>query len=165
MSDEQFNWRPAPDKWSVGECFHHLTIATGLMLEKIRPEIDRGHAEGITGTPPFRYQMMGGWFVRMMEKPPGKRPMPTPKNFVPPSGISSSIVMPMYLSVLDDLREALHRSHGLALDKLRVGSAGTGGSWLKFNLAAWYAATIAHLQRHYAQAVRVTQSPGYPGPS
>lgn len=165
MSDEQFNWRPAPGKWSVGECFHHLTIATGLMLEKIRPEIDRGHTEGITGTPPFRYQMMGGWFVRMMEKPPGKRPMPTPKNFVPPSGIPSSIVMPMYLSVLDDLREALHRSHGLALDKLRAGSAGTGGSWLKFNLAAWYAATVAHLQRHYAQAVRVTQSPGYPGPS
>ena len=165
MTDAQFNWRPAEGKWSVGECFNHLAIATGLMLEKAVPAIERGRVEGLIGTPPFRYRMMGGWFVRMMETPPGKRPMPTPKNFVPPSGVPRDEVMARYLAVLGELRHAIERSQGLALDKLRIGSAGTGGSWLKFNLAAWYAATIAHLKRHYAQAVRVTRSPGFPGPA
>ena len=165
MTDEQFNWRPAEGKWSVGECFNHLAIATGLMLEKAVPAIERARADGLTGTPPFRYQMMGGWFVRMMETPPGKRPMPTPKNFVPPSGVPRDEVMPRYLAVLGELRQAIERSQGLALDKLRIGSAGAGGSWLRFNLAAWYAATIAHLKRHYAQAVRVTQTPGFPLPA
>lgn len=165
LTDEQFNWRPAPGKWSVGECFNHLAIATGLMLEKVRPVVERGRVEGLHGTPPFRYQMMGGWFVRMMEKPPGKRPMPTPKNFVPPSGIPKDQVMPRYVSVLGELQEIIRQSHGLALDKLRASSAGDGGSWLKFNLAAWYAATVAHLQRHFAQATRVTRSPGFPNPA
>src|SRR5688572_33413751 len=76
LSPAQFNWRPAPGKWSVGECFDHLAIATGLMLSRVRPVIDRGQVKGIMGTPPFRYGMLGGWFVRMMETPPvpGKRP-------------------------------------------------------------------------------------------
>ena len=163
LSEAQFNWRPAPGKWSVGECFHHLAIVTGLMLENARPEVERGHAERRLGPPPFRYGMMGGWFVRMMETPPGKRPMPTPKNFVPPSGVPKAEVMPTYLRVLGDLRAILERSRGLALDKLRISSAGAGGGWLKFNLAAWYASTVAHLRRHLAQATRVTQAPGFPG--
>jgi len=165
LTAAQFNWRPAPDRWSVGECFDHLAIATGLMLSKIRPVIDRGQVEGVMGSPPFRYGMMGGWFVRMIETPPrpGKRSMPSPKNFVPPSGMPKTEVMARYHSVLADLRLALERSHGLALDKLRAASAGQGGSWLRFNLAAWFAAAIAHLRRHLAQARRVTETAGFPG--
>jgi hypothetical protein len=165
LTPAQFNWRPAPDQWSVGECFDHLAIATGLMLSKVRHVIDRGQVEGVMGTPPFRFGLMGGWFVRMMETPPrpGKRPMPSPKNFVPPSGIPKPEVMARYHGVLSDLRLALERSHGLALDKLRAGSAAQGGSWLRFNLAAWFASTIAHLRRHLAQARRVTETAGFPG--
>ena len=40
LTPAQFNWRPAPDKWSVGECFDHLAIATGLMLSRARPVIE-----------------------------------------------------------------------------------------------------------------------------
>ena len=165
LTPAQFNWRPAPGKWSVGECFDHLAIATGLMLSRVRPVIDRGQVEGIMGSPPFRYGVMGGWFVRMMETPPapGKRPMPSPKNFAPSSGMPKAEVMARYHSVLADLRLALERSHGLALDKLRARSAGQGGGWLKFNLAAWFAATIAHLRRHLAQARRVIETAGFPG--
>jgi hypothetical protein len=165
LNPAQFNWRPAPDKWSVGECFDHLAIATGLMLSRVRPVIDRGQVKGIMGTPPFRYGIMGGWFVRMMATPPapGKRSMPSPKNFVPPSGMPKPEVMARYHSVLADLQLALERSHGLALDKLRARSAGQGGTWLQFNLAAWFAATIAHLRRHLAQAHRVTETAGFPG--
>ena len=165
LTPAQFNWKSAPDRWSVGQCFDHLAIATGLMLSKVRPVIDRGRVEGVLGSPPYRYGVLGGWFVRMMETPPvsGKRPMPSPKNFAPPSGVPKKEVMDRYHGVLADLRLALERSHGLALDKLRAASAGQGGSWLKFNLAAWFAATIAHLRRHIAQARRVTETAGFPG--
>jgi hypothetical protein len=89
--------------------------------------------------------------------------MPSPKNFIPPAGMPKAEVMTRYNDVLANLRLALERSHGLALDKLRARSAGQGGAWLKFNLAAWFAATIAHLRRHLAQARRVTETAGFPG--
>ena len=162
LTEAQFNWRPGPDRWSVGQCFDHLAIATGLMLEKVNPEIDRAHREGIAGAPPFRYGMMGGWFVAMMEKPPGKRGMPAPGNFVPPLDVPRAQVLRKYFAALDDLSKALRTSHGLALGKLKVASAAKGGSWLRFNLAAWFAATLAHLRRHLAQARRVTETEGFP---
>src|SRR5688572_26749628 len=165
LSPAQFNWRPAPGKWSVGECFDHLAIATGLMLSRVRPVIDRGQVKGIMGKPPFRYGMLGGWFVRMMETPPvpGKRPMPSPKNFAPASGMPKAEVMARYHSVLADLRLALERSHGPALNKLRARAAGQGGAWLKFSVPAGFAAPIARVRRHLAQAQRVTGAAGFPG--
>ena len=26
LGDGQFTWRPAPDRWSIGECFEHLNL-------------------------------------------------------------------------------------------------------------------------------------------
>ena len=162
LSEEQFNWRPGPERWSVGECFEHLAIATGLMLEKVKPEVERGRREGVTGQPPFRFGLIGGWFVSMMEKPPGKRRMSAPGNFVPPSGTPRAQVLRNYFTVLDDLAGALKNSQGLALDKLKAASSAKGRGWLRLNLSAWFAATLAHLRRHLAQARRVTESQGFP---
>jgi hypothetical protein len=162
LSEAQFNWKPGPERWSVGQCLDHLAIATALMLDRVNHEISRGRQKGILGTPPFRYKMMGGWFVAMMEKPPGKRPMYMPVNFTPGSGMSKATVLTKYLAVLDDFASALEKSHGLALDKLKAGSGAKGGAWLRFNLAAWFAATLAHLRRHLAQARRVTETEGFP---
>jgi hypothetical protein len=162
LSDEQFTWRPGPERWSVGECFDHLAIATGLMVTKARPEVERGRRAGVTGAGPFRYGMIGGWFVSMMEKPPGKRRMPSPGNFVPASGAPRAQVLRKYFAALDDFAGALKDSQGLALDKLKAASSAKGGAWLRLNLAAWYAATLAHLRRHLAQAKRVTETEGFP---
>jgi hypothetical protein len=161
LSDAQFSWRPAEGKWSVAECLEHLAITTGLMLTTVRPAIDKGRAEGITGTPPFKFGLMGGWFVRMMEKP-GKRPLPSPKNFVPPSSLVRSAVLGKFAAVQQELRDAIESTPGLALDKLKAKSAAAGGGWIRLNLAAWIASTLAHQRRHVAQALRVTQAPGFP---
>jgi hypothetical protein len=43
-----------------------------------------------------------------------------------------------------------------------VRSAAERGGWLRFNIAAWYAASLAHNRRHLAQARRVMDAPGFP---
>ena len=161
LSDAQFSWRPAEGKWSVAECLEHLAITTGLMLTNVRPAIDKGRAAGVTGNPPFKFGWLGGWFVTMMEKP-GKRPMPSPKNFVPPSQLVRSAVTGKFAAVQQELRDAIESTPGLALEKLKAKSAASGGGWIRLNLAAWIASTLAHQRRHVAQALRVTQAPGFP---
>jgi hypothetical protein len=27
LSGEQLNWKPGPEEWSVGQCFHHVVIS------------------------------------------------------------------------------------------------------------------------------------------
>ncbi len=163
LSEAQFQWRPGPNRWSVGECLDHLAITGDLVLRNMRPTLDRARVEGITGAGPFKYGLLGGWFARQMEPlPPGKRGMKSPVNFVPPSGLAKSAVLGKFYAMLEDLRHALESAEGLALDRLKSPSTAKGAGWLRLNLAAWFAATLAHNRRHVVQARRVTETPGFP---
>ena len=161
LSEAQFAWRPGAGRWSVGECLDHLAITTGLTLSKIRPALERGRVEGITGTPPFKYGVLGGWFVRAMEKP-GKRAMAAPLNFVPPSGIPKSQVLAAFFATQQKLRNSITAAEGLALDRIKAPSSAKNVGWLRLNLAAWFASTLAHERRHLGQARAVVGTPGFP---
>lgn len=161
LSDAQFSWRPGPNRWSIGECLNHLAITTGLMLERVRPALERGREEQRTGVPPFKLGRLGGWFAKLMEQP-GKRPMTAPGNFVPPSDVPKPQVLAAFYAVQEKLRNTLSAANGLALDRIKAGSAAKGAGWLKLNVAAWFAATLAHERRHVAQAKRVTEAEGFP---
>lgn len=164
LSAEQFNWRPGPGRWSVGKCLNHLAITTTQVLERVRPALERARAEGRSGEPPFRYGAVGGWFVRTMEAP-GKRPMPSPSNFVPPSGVPKDQVLAAFQASQEKLRNSILASRGLPLDRIRAPSAARGAAWLRLRASAWFAATLAHERRHLAQARRVTATPGFPASS
>lgn len=162
LSAVQFAWHSAAGRWSIGECLEHLAITTALAVRGIRPALERGRAEGVTGEPPFKFGLLGGWFVRAMERP-GKRGMTAPANFAPPGGTPKAEVLERLASAQETLRAALQRADGLALDRLKAPSAAQGAGWLQLNTAAWLAATLAHQRRHVRQARRVKEAAGFPG--
>ncbi len=162
LSETQFAWRPGPERWSIGECLEHLGITTGLAVRGIHAALERGRAAGKWGGPPFRFGLLGGWFVRAMEQP-GKRGMTAPANFAPPVGTPKAAVLERFSIAQRELRVALESAQGLALDRIKAPSAAKGAGWLQLNVAAWFAATLAHERRHVAQARRVRETPGFPG--
>jgi hypothetical protein len=162
LRDDQLNWRPGPGRWSIAECLEHVAITTTLMLAQVRPALERAKAAGKKGTGPFRYGLVGGWFVRMMETP-GKRPMPAPGNFVPASaGLSKSAVLGKLAGAVQEFRDTLESARGVALNRVKVASSAQGGAWIRLNGAAWLAAGLAHGRRHVAQAERVRAAEGFP---
>lgn len=78
----------------------------GLVAAKVRTALDQGRMEGRRGEPPYRFGLIGGWFVRAMEKP-GKRGMPAPENFVPPSGGAKTAVLGRFFAAQKEFRDAL----------------------------------------------------------
>ena len=58
LTPEQLNWKPAPEKWSVGQCLEHLAISN----EVYQPPI----AEALAGSPPGggAREITPGWFAR-----------------------------------------------------------------------------------------------------
>src|ERR1041385_5806406 len=101
LSEAQFAWRPGPDRWSAGECLDHLAITSGLILDRVRPALERARAEGIKGEPPFAYGWLGGWFVRTME-PPGSRGMRSPPNFLPSAQAPKPAVLGRFVAVQEE---------------------------------------------------------------
>jgi len=36
LSDEQWKWKPAPERWSVGECAEHILLSEGALFDKMQ---------------------------------------------------------------------------------------------------------------------------------
>lgn len=40
LTDEQWRWKPAPGRWSVGEVAEHIVLAEGLLFVKLQEALD-----------------------------------------------------------------------------------------------------------------------------
>jgi NTP pyrophosphatase (non-canonical NTP hydrolase) len=45
LSEEEFNWRPAPGQWSIEECVAHLTMTGHWQTEALERAIDENLGE------------------------------------------------------------------------------------------------------------------------
>src|SRR5574341_987320 len=81
LTDAQFNWRPEPGRWSIAQCFDHLSVTASRYLTVIDEGIERARARGLYGNGPFRHGWLGNWFARSLE-PPVKRKFKAPKAFL-----------------------------------------------------------------------------------
>src|SRR5207237_2812779 len=83
LSDAQFNWKPAPKRWSIGECFGHL-ILTGRSLGKGADDvIAQTSAKGLRSERPGKHGIVGNFFVNSMN-PPYRMKVKTSADLVPP---------------------------------------------------------------------------------
>src|SRR5437868_2173790 len=39
VTDAQWNFKPAPERWSVGECAEHIMLSEGLLFAKLEESI------------------------------------------------------------------------------------------------------------------------------
>lgn len=154
LNEEKFNWRPAPDQWSIEECLSHLTILGQFQVRAIEEAIDRGRANGITGTGPFRCGPIERWFIGSME-PPVRRKFPAPRRLQPLHGQPVTAIVPTFLHLQSQFLAQLDRAQGLDLARVKVVTMIS--RFLKFSLGATFALAAAHERRHLEQARRVRQ--------
>jgi hypothetical protein len=159
LSDSQFNWRPAPKKWSISECLAHVNILDGLDVPAIRDAIEAGRAAGLTGKGPFRYGYLSRSFVRFSE-PPVKLKFKAPKVYQPPPGQPKDPVVAEFIAIHDQLLELVSKSNGLDLALVKVGA--TPFPRLRFSLGQRFALLAAHDRRHLRQAWEVRRQPDFP---
>ncbi len=151
MSDQQFNWRPAPGRWSIAECFHHLVRSGERDLDAISGGIERGRAEGLLSQGPFRHGFLGTWFAGSVE-PPAKIRLKAPKNIAPASDHTVSTLTPTLLAIQDRLIQALSKANGLDLARIKVASP---VPLLKLDLTQRFSLVAGHERRHLYQAKQV----------
>lgn len=159
LSDAQFNWRPAPDRWSIAECLVHLNVAVTRSLAAF----DRAIATGRERAParragaeagPTRYGWFSRWMIRSMEPPPQRRMKTFPVFAVPRGGqYTLASVLPEFFAVRDALAERVRRADGLDLAGVKVVSP--VNRLLRLPLGAYLHFVIAHDRRHLWQARQV----------
>jgi hypothetical protein len=164
LSDEQFNWKPAPDVWSVGECLAHLNVADAG-YEPVFEELRRTVRPLSGGPGPLRYGFLGRLFVRSLR--PGSRPMKSPRAMRPEpsaSGARSALDRDRTLAEFErhtrTFLSVVEWARGVDAGRVRVGSPFL--PVLRLPLPAVLDGLGQHALRHVGQAERVTARPGFP---
>ncbi len=162
LSPEQFNWRPAPGKWSVGDCLDHLNSVIALYLPMFTDTLAQARVAGKLGSGPFRYGWLLGKFVRSMEPPPRLKVKTVASMDVPESSRHDvAAVMERFVDLRRRFDQVIASAEGVDLRRARLTSVIS--RFIKMPLGQWFQFMVAHDRRHIWQAREVLKREGFPG--
>jgi hypothetical protein len=161
LTADQLTWRPEPGRWSIVECLDHLTVTSSKGLTHQLPAANRARAAKKNGIGPFSFGWLGSWFVGQVG-PDYRRPVKNPAVFTPRSNLDPDQVKAEFEGSLTDLERFLGAADGLDLGRIKARSAAS--PLLRLNLAAWFAAAVAHHRRHLHQIRRILDNASFPRP-
>ena len=155
LDQGQADWRPAPDRWSVGEVLHHLILSNRSFALVVRKLVDRGRREGLAARPDGRRSWPR---VRAIADVQASGPVRSPDRVTATRGLP-----------VEQLRRELvesHRAVALQIPDL----AGIDLAPLRFphplgfelNLFQWADIAGAHERRHLRQIETVLAAQGFP---
>jgi hypothetical protein len=160
LSHAQFNWRPAPHRYSVGDCLAHLNDSVARVLPAFDIAIREARSRGLVGSGPFKYGWLATKIARSMEPPPRWR-MKSPRVIrLPPAERAIEPVLREFLTVRDELARRVRDADGLDLARAKITSP--INRLLRLPLGAYFAFLVSHERRHLWQARQVRQDPGFP---
>lgn len=163
LSQAQFNWRPGPGRWSIGECIAHLNFQQ-INLPSIEAAITRGRARNITGQGPFTYGLLLRKWVASQDLPVTRK-FKAAKRFLPPSEVDLGNALADYRRIQAELRRLMQKADGIHLGKVKVVLTALPSAvrWLfKMPLGALFALGTTHDRRHLWQAEQVRSDPAFP---
>lgn len=137
--------RPPTGKWSPVEHVDHLIKVNKDYIAALEHALQKGRAQGRTGSGPFKGSVVGRFFARSME-PPVKTRVKTMAAMKPDSDLAVEPTLAVFLDLQGGVRELLTLAEGLDLDGIRMSSP-----FLKLVRApafSWFCVVLAHNRRH-----------------
>lgn len=157
LSHRQLNFKPAPDRWSVGQCIDHINVSMRIYLDPMERVLEEAD---LPGEEPYgRGTFMGRLLIGALRRPRGR--YKAPRKFRPSSSeLDPEAVRREYERQTARMQDALRQADGLALGKIKMPWPVFG--WIKISLAQAFELQILHAGRHFDQAERVTRADGFP---
>jgi hypothetical protein len=159
LTSGQLNWRPAPGRWSIGECLMHLAVSSDAALPAIDRAIAQARQRAWPAAVPYHYGWFTRWMVRSMEPPPTRR-MRTFRIFTPPTTpLGRDEVLGSLAASRERLIERARGATGVNLKRAIVVSPVS--RFFRMPLGGYFAFLAAHDRRHLWQAHQVQQESGF----
>jgi len=153
VSDAQWKWKPAPERWSVGETAEHIVLAEAMLFDFVQK------AMAAPPNPDWEEKTKGKteFIVRVMPSRQGKAQAPEP--IVPRQGLTQAQVIERF----EKQRVAILKFAAETQLALKEHTAdhpfpvfGT------LNAYQWLIYVPLHTLRHDKQIAEVKATPGYP---
>ncbi|MBX7241565.1 MAG: DinB family protein [Bacteroidia bacterium] len=155
LSPELQNTRPAPDKWSIGQCLDHLIVLNSTYFE-VLSQLEAG-----TYQPSFwaKISPFSGMFGNMLIKsidPQNITKVKTQPVWEPSQSNVSEDIVSRFLSNHEILMNKLGKLTAVNLNKTIISSPAAG--FITYSLYSLYKILILHEKRHILQAENVLKT-------
>jgi hypothetical protein len=159
LDEHQLNWRPDAASWSVAQCFDHLLNANHEMFQAIDAATDGSSPPTVWQRLPVLPRVFGSMLIKS-QMPETRRKSRAPRKTEPSaSGIDPRIIE----RFVAYQHEAAARVRSLdARDVGRIIMASPFVSFVSYSVLDGCRIIVTHERRHFEQARRVTQEPGFP---
>src|SRR5215470_6565197 len=150
LSDQQLNWKPRPDQWSMAECLDHLSLSNAAFAPYLSNAIARGRTKApVQMAPAYHPTRIGAWLIRQVS-PEAPRKLKAPKIFRPaePSKIASAL--DHFLDGQAKFLNLVQQVAGIDYNSIRLRSPVT--PLIRYSLADALVVTVVHEKRHLDQA-------------
>jgi hypothetical protein len=159
LDARQLNWRPEAARWSVAQCFEHLLTANRQMLQAAEAALDNAQPRTLWQRLPMLPGLVGRMLIRS-QAPSTARKFTAPAKAQP---ATSDIAADVIQRFVEQHRDAVARVQ--TLDDRDAARAIMTSPFIKvvtYSVLDGWRLMLAHDRRHFEQARRVTQSPGFP---
>ena len=153
LTTSQLLRKPGANKWSIAECFAHLVVVDGMDVPGLHTTIEAAHKQGKTGSGPFRYGVISGWFVKSMDAPVKRFKVSAPGAYLPQQVTDPRETANAFLRIQSEVRDLVRSADGLDLARVKVRLP--LGPGLKMSIGRRFQLLAAHDRRHLWQARQV----------
>jgi hypothetical protein len=153
VSEEQWKWKPAPERWSVGETAEHIVLAEALLFESVKK------AMSSPANPAWEEETKGKteFIVQVMAPRLGKAVAPEP--IVPRNGLTLAQVKERFEQQRAEIVKFASDTNLALKEHTVVHPFPIFGT---LNAYQWLIYIPLHTERHDKQIAEVKATPGYP---
>jgi DinB family protein len=157
LSDLQFNWRPSPDKWSIGQCIQHINMISRHWHKQFEKVLKSGIKSENAGeyTPGFL-----GKYVLKVITPEAVKKFKTPVLFQPHFEVNGKVAMDEFFDFQKRFTDLAEKLRNYDLEKNKLDS--TIYQIVHLKLGDAFEINNRHTARHLNQALNVMKSTGFP---
>jgi hypothetical protein len=146
--------RPAPERWSPGECVAHLNLTSAATIPKVRAGLDDARRRGAAAPSRYRRDVVG-WLLWKNLKPSGGFRVKTAPAFVPTGDRSPDELVAEFERLQTEQIACVRQADGLPIHLVKITSP--FDARVRYNIFSALSILARHQHRHLWQAERASQ--------
>jgi len=158
LSENQFNWKPSEEKWSIGECIDHLIVTHKLYNSKFK-ELQPLFEDSDEGSFKFKHTFSGRMLLKYVD-PNSPKKVKTFKVFKPSMRQINTNIIRSFCEEVETMISFAEKLHGADLTKLKIISPVT--RLLRMNIGDALLINLYHDKRHLNQAEKIINESKFP---
>ena len=159
LSVEQLNWKPAPDRWSVAQCFDHLITGNASYFPVFESVAKGAKKTTMVERLPVFPKVWARLLLKSLD-PKTTRKLKAPVRFQPSSSNITGSIIDDFVAQQGRVAESIETT--TKLDPERIVITSPAASMITYSLMDAFRIIVIHEKRHFLQAQRVMQEPGFP---